>query len=219
MKQRDTLKDSLLHFMRILWDLIVLNWLWFFCSLPIITIGPASCGLFCVMLKLARGESVSSIKDFFRGFRDNFKPGLILGVIILVLVALAYGDGFFALQQTGLFRTVYLVLATVLVLAALTFACYGFALQAMFKNPLKTQIKNAFSLAFIAPGKTIMMWLITAFPVAAALLLPQLVVQMLGFLYLIFGFSGPAYLNSRILRDIFDKVNGSPVIEAPPEED
>ena len=31
-------------------------------------------------------------------------------------------------------------------------------------------------------------------------------------LYLICGASGPAYLNSRILRGIFDKVNGSPVV-------
>ena len=56
---------------------------------------------------------------------------------------------------------------------------------------------------------------VMALLMVAALLLPQVVLAMLGFLYLIFGFSGPAYLNSRILRDVFDKVNGSPVRPLP----
>ena len=85
----------------------------------------------------------------------------------------------------------------------------------MFANPLKVQLKNAFSLSIVAPGKTLQMWLLAVFPLAA-LLLPKTVLATLGFLYLIMGASGPAYMISRILRDLFDKVNGGPVI--PPQE-
>jgi len=217
MDRRQNLKASFWGGLRTLGDLMILNWLWFFTSLPIITVGPASCAMYAVTLKLARGEHTAPVRDYFRAFRDNFKKGLVLGLIAIAFVVVAYVDYRFALAQTGLFNKLYLALAILIGSLGLTFIAYAFPLQAMFENPLKQQIKNTFALSVSAPGKTLMMWLILVFPVAA-LLLPKVVLAMLGFLYLIFGFSGPAYLNSRILRNIFDKVNGSPVRPSPEDE-
>ncbi|MBQ3210709.1 MAG: YesL family protein [Oscillospiraceae bacterium] len=217
MDRRFNLKASFWGGLRTLGDLMILNWLWFFTSLPIITVGPATCAMYTVTLKLTRGEHAAPVRDYFRAFRDNFKKGLVLGLIAIAFVLVAYVDYRFALAQTGLFNKLYLALAILIGSLGLTFIAYAFPLQAMFENPLKKQIKNTFALSVSAPGKTLMMWLILVFPVAA-LLLPQVVLAMLGFLYLIFGFSGPAYLNSRILRNLFDKVNGSPVRPLPEDE-
>ena len=217
MDRRFNLKASFWGGLRTLGDLMILNWLWFFTSLPIITIGPASCAMYTVTLKLARGEHAAPLRDYFRAFRDNFKKGLVLGLIAIAFVLVALVDYLFAMEQTGLFNKLYIALAILIGSLGLTFIAYAFPLQAMFENSLKQQIKNAFVLSISAPGKTLMMWLILVFPVAA-LLLPKVVLAMLGFLYLIFGFSGPAYLNSRILRNIFDKVNGSPVRPSPEDE-
>lgn len=219
MDRREKLKESFVGGLRTLGDLMLLNWLWFFCCLPVITIGPACCAMYCVTLKLARGEHCHTVKEFFRAFRENFRSGLVLGLIAIVLAVLAAGDYVFALGLEGSMQTLYMVLAILLLAALLTFAAYGFALQAMFENPVKTQIKNAFSLAFLSPGKTFMIWLISIFPVAALLVLPNYVIALLGFLYLIFGFSGPFYLNSRLLREVFDKVNGEPVRPSPETEE
>ena len=219
MRQTDKLKSSLGYFLRTMFDLMVLNGLWFLCSLPLVTIGPATCALYSVTLKLARDEDASAVKGFFLAFRDNLKAGFLLELMALVLGVVAGVDAWFALQQTGLFQTVYLVVAVIIGAVFLTFLCYTFPLQAMFRNSLKVQIKNAFALAFVSPVKTIMLWLITLFPIAAALLLPRNIVGILGFLYLMVGFSGPVFLNSRILRDVFDKVNGSPVIPVPTMEE
>lgn len=213
MKQSNTLKESLGSFLHNLWDLMILNWLWLLCSLLLITVGPASCALYYVTLKLVRGEAVYPVKDFFRTFRENLKPGLLLGLLAAALLAVAAGDAFFALQQTGMLQTVYLVIAVMVGALFLTLTCFTFPLQAMFENPLKTQLKNAFLLAFTAPGKTLLLWVIALIPVAAALLLPPVALQMLGFLYVILGASGPVFLSSRILRDLFDRVNGAPVIQ------
>ena len=217
MDRRQNLKASFWGGLRTMGDLMILNWLWFFTSLPVITIGPASCAMYSVTLKLVRGEHAATVRDYFRAFRDNFKKGLVLGLIAIAFVLVAFVDYRFALAQTGLFNKLYLALAILIGSLGLTFIAYVFPLQAMFENPLKQQIKNAFALSVSAPGKTLMMWLILVFPVAA-LLLPTVVLAMLGFLYLIFGFSGPAYINSRILRDIFDKVNGSPVRPLPEDK-
>lgn len=216
MDRRELLKESFLNFLRTMGDLMVLNWLWVICALPLVTFGPASCALYAVTLKLARGEHAPPFREFFKAFRDNFKNGLVLGLIALALAVVAYVDYAFAMGQQGMLHTVYLALAIVLLAVLLSFLCYAFSLQATFENTLTAQIKNAFAVPFAAPGKTVMMWLITLFPVAA-LLLPRVVISMLGFIYLIAGASGPAYLNSRLLRDVFDKINGAPI--RPKDED
>lgn len=216
MKQQNKLKDSLLSFLQNLFDLTILNWLWMICCLPVVTVGPATCGLYAVTLKLARGESVSPAKDFFRGFRENLKSGFLLGLTSIVLLAAAAGDVWLAMQLSGSFRTLYLVVAVIVAVIWLIFIAYTFALQAMFDSPLKTQIANAFKLAVIAPGKTVGLWLILLIPVLAALVLPPVAVGMLGFLYIIVGISGPVFAASHILRNIFDCVNGAPVVEPMP---
>ena len=212
MEKPNPLKESLGNGMRNLWDLMVVNWLWFLCSLPVVTVGPATCALYGVALKLARNEPVYAAKDFFRFFRENLKPALVLGLLVIVLLTVSAGDIYFALQLSGSLRTLYLVLGMVLAAVALTVASYGFALQAMFENPLKIQLVNVFKLAVLSPGKTLSLWMITILPVLLIVGLPLNVVAPLGFLYLICGASGPAYLNSRTLRGVFDKVNGSPVV-------
>lgn len=216
MKQQNKLQDSLLGFLQNLFDLTVLNWLWLLCCLPVVTVGPATCGLYAVTLKLARGESVSPVKDFFRGFRENLKSGVLLGLGAILLLIAAAGDIWLALQLTGSFRSLYLAVAMMVSVIFLILITYTFALQAMFDSPLKTQVVNAFKLAVVAPGKTLLLWLILLIPVLAALVLPPVAVGMLGFLYIIVGISGPVYGASHILRNIFDRVNGSPLVEVPP---
>jgi len=133
----------------------------------------------------------------------------------LLLIAAA-GDTWLALQLTGIFRSMYLVVAVIVSVIWLILITYTFALQAMFDNPVRIQVLNAFKLAVVAPGRTIGMWLILLIPVLAAIVLPPVAVGMLGFLYIVVGISGPVYGASRILRNIFDRVNGSPVVTEPP---
>lgn len=212
MEKTNPLKESLGTFLRTLWDLMILNWLWVLCSLPVLTIGPATCAMLTVTLRLVRGEPAYEVKDFFHGFRANFKPALLLGLLATVILVAACGDLWLALQLEGFLHSLYLVVGILVAAIFLTVFSYVFALQAMFENPLKEQLKNAFKLAFVTPGKTISMWMIWLFPVLFLAVISPMVTSKLGFLYILFGASGPAYLNSRILRDIFDKVNGSPVI-------
>jgi len=215
MDRNNKLKDSLLKFLNDLFDLMVLNWFWILCCIPVITIGPATCALYSVTLKLVRDEPVSTAKDFFRGFRDNFKSGLILGLAAIVLGAVAAGDAWFALQQTDWVKSLYLVVAVIIGVIWLIFIGYTFALQAMFDAPLKTQVLNAFKLVLVAPGKAIGIWLQLLFPVLLAMVLPLDALKHLGFLYIAMGFSAPVYLASRIQRNVFDRVNGSPVVGEP----
>jgi len=216
MDRQNKLKESTLSFFNNLFDLMVLNWLWLICSIPIVTVGPATCGLYDSILRLLRGESVNPWKEFFRGFRSNLREGFLLGLAALVMLAAVLGDAWFAMTQTGMLRTVYVVTAVIIAVIWLIFLSYTFALQVTFEAPLKTHIVNAFKLAVIAPGKTVSIWLILMLPVLAAVLLPPVALKMLGFLYLVAGVSGPVYFAGSIQRKVFGTVSGKPVVDEPP---
>lgn len=178
------LRASLGQVLRTLGDLIVLNWLCVLCALPVVTAGPALCALYYA----------------------NFKRGAALGLLVLALGAVAAGDAFFALRQEGALRVLFLTVATIVAVIALTLLCYVFPLQARFQNTWKGQVKNAFALAFCSPGRTLLLWLIALLPVAVPLFLPPVIMRMLGFVYFIAGASGPAWLASRVLWRIFRRV-------------
>ena len=165
MEKTHPLKEFLGTSLRHLWDLMVLNWMWFLCSLPIITIGPATCAMYACTLKLSKDYSVNPARDFLAAFRSNFRPALVIGLLAGVIAVMAAGDIWFALQQTGSLQTLYLVIGILLATVFLTIASYAFALQSLFENPVKVQLTNAFKLAFVAPGKTVSLWMITILPV------------------------------------------------------
>ena len=83
MEQQNKLKESTIRFFHDLFDLLLVNCLWLMCCLPVVTIGPATCGMYAVTLKLAREEPVNPLKDFLRGLRDNFKAGVTAAMEII----------------------------------------------------------------------------------------------------------------------------------------
>lgn len=72
-------------FMNRVADLFILNILWIFCSIPIITIGATTTALYSVNLKFIDNEEENLIKTFFKSFKENFKKSTIIWLIILSL--------------------------------------------------------------------------------------------------------------------------------------
>ena len=64
-------------------DLILLNILWIICSIPVFTIGASTTAVYYVTLKLARDEDDSTIRSFFRSFKNNFKQATAIWLILL----------------------------------------------------------------------------------------------------------------------------------------
>lgn len=217
MERRDIQSTPLARFLRCLCDLMVVNWLWIICSLPIITIGPATCALFTVTLKLAKDEPLRLLKTFFGAFRENFKQGLVLGLIAVGLFIVGVTDFLFALEQVGLFRNLFLVVGAIMICLLLIFISYAFALQARFENSLKGHIKNAFLLAVCSPGWTVLMGAVYVLPIAGILFWPELFVQVLGFVYIMMAVSGPAFLGAFILKHIFARFGDEEAL--PPDEE
>ena len=213
MEGKSKLASSLGLFLRRLWDLMVLNILWILCCLPVFTFGPATSALSRVMITLVRGGSEAVAKNFFLAFRRDFGKAVILGLIGLLGLAVAVSDILFAVSLTGGMRIVFLIVAVLVSSLVFSYLAYVFALHAFFENSIVGQIKNALSLAAAAPLDTLKIWFCFAVPVAAFLLLPEIAVIYIGFLYILFGISAPAYFAAKHQSKVIARFDGTQSVQ------
>ena len=197
MNPKNKLASTLGAFLRGLFDLMILNILWLICSLPIITVGPASSALSRVAINLVRDESPSVLKEFFSSFRRDFGKAVVLGLIGLLGLAIAVSDFLFAVSLQGAMKIVFLVVAVVVSSIVASYFAYVFSLHAFYVNSLSGHIKNALALASSVPLETIQIWICFAVPVVVFFLLPTVAVAYLGSLYILFGVSAPAYFAAK----------------------
>ena len=209
MSEKNKLASSLGLFLRRMFDLMVLNILWLLCCLPVFTFGPASSALARVMITLVRGGSEAVAKNFFIAFRRDFGRAVVLGLIGLLGLAIAVSDILFALSLSGGMKILFLIVAVLVSSLVFSYLAYIFALHAFFENSIAGQIRNALSLAAASPMDTLAIWLCFAVPVAAILLLPRIVLVYIGFLYILFGVSCPAYFAAKHQAKVIARFDGT----------
>ena len=77
-------------------DLVMLSLMWALCSIPLVTLGPATAALYDAAVKiLRRGEAGNIYQRFFHSFRLNFKVGALTSLAVLAAAVLLYGLGNF----------------------------------------------------------------------------------------------------------------------------
>lgn len=143
-------------FTRKFWDLIKLN-LWFLLySIPIITIFPALAGMYRVLVKMVQEEPVFVGYEFKKGFRENFKQSILLGIplsIIFLIVISALGyywfvGGFMVYVAMG--GGMFLSMVIYFILPQIVYVDLG--LGTILKNsvlmPLACGIKPIFGMVF-----------------------------------------------------------------------
>lgn len=122
-----------------------LNILWLVCCLPIVTIGASTTALFYVSLKVAKNEEGSLTKAFFHSFRENFKQGTIIWLILLSVGLILGFDGyiFYHMRFENAFWTVATAVFLVAAAAYAIILMYIFPLLARFDNTIGAMFKNA----------------------------------------------------------------------------
>ena len=218
MERRNKLRSSLGAFLRVLGDLMLLNILWLLCSLPVVTVGPATSALCCVLLKIARGEPVATARTFFGAMKRGLGQALLLGLLGLLGLVIAAGDWYFAVAQEGSMRTLFFLVAVIVSMVVLAFWAWAFALHAGFENSFAGTVKNALSLAFVEPKRTLLIWIAFAGPALCAVLLPPEVVIYIGWAYVLFAVAAPAYIAARQQVKVFARFGG-PAARIEPEQD
>ena len=120
-----------------------LNILWFICCMPIITIGPATTALFYSCQKMARDEEGYITRSFFHSFKENFRQGVFIGLIMTVLGGFLGFDAFVLLRlyKTSPFWAIVTAVFLVACAAWLLVSMWIFPLLAHFNNTTATMFK------------------------------------------------------------------------------
>lgn len=182
-------------------NLMILNLLTILCCIPIITAGPAVTALYYVTIKMARGDDPYIVKSYFKSFKENFKQGAIIGIVMLALTIVIILDWeVVILMMSGITATVLKVVLGIVTIFFVMTGLYVFPVLARFENTIRQTVKNAFLISIMSLPKTVVIVLIHLLPLGLLLLS----IQVLPFLFLL-GMPAVAYLSSMMFVRVFKK--------------
>lgn len=174
MKEFMRMDGPLMRFLDRLADMIGVSLLWLLCSLPLVTLGASTAGLYTVALQEADSGVV---KPFFKGFKSSFKKATVAELIFLTLgIALAFDLRILGGVDAGWVQ-IPKILTWIVVVLLLIVLVYTFPLLAEFEQTLSQTLKNALLLGLSNLPATVLLLLLHVLPVVAIFLNPGMFVN------------------------------------------
>ena len=197
-------QNPVMEFIAKIFDLVILNLIFIFSCVPIITIGASTSALSYVTLKMVRGEDPYIWRNFWKSFRQNFKQGTLVW-IFSILIFIFLGMDFYIInsQNTSLFAVVRILLWIVCAVALSVFL-YVFPVISHFVCTTKQALKNALLMTFGHLPYTLMMLALAGlllFLCSSSSKLFAMIVVLSG----ICGFSVVSFVYSIMFDRIFQK--------------
>ena len=182
----------------ILGDMLFAGLLWVFFSIPIITIGAATAGVYYACTKKVSGRDEYFFKDFFKGFKSNLiKATAAFAILAAITGFIGVNIGVMnSSPDTGAFDLVIFVAQYFVLIQVVFVAIYVFAILARFELPLLAALKSAMILANQNLFITITNVAMLIITIAASLIFPVLILFIVG---------AYIYLSSVLIVKIFRK--------------
>lgn len=192
-------------FMTLVFDIILLHFLYLICCIPIITIGASTTALYTVMLKRAKNDEGYIFKGFFKAFKENFKQSVPLTLLFLLITAILVGDFLIMTRWEISFSALFqgLCCAGAVILAGIV--SYVWPLMAKFSNTNRMILNNAWRLAVVNLPRTILLVALHLLPLVLFLFFPQIFAEV-WWIWAFFGFGLTAYFCAKIINPVFDKL-------------
>ncbi len=191
--------------LRLLADLMIVNLLAVICSFPVFTIGASLSAMYAVLFRREKDDgTVAVLRTFFHAFVHNFPKATALEAVLILLFGVAAGDLWFAMDSRQPLRSLYVVVGTVIVVIGLIQFILAFAQQSIYRNSIAGYLKNSLILAACAPGQLLLALASWILPWYLAFTVSELFIR-LGVLYLLWGFSFPAWVTAKLMYQVFRK--------------
>ena len=200
MKGFFSLESPLFRFIDTVANIFILTVIWTICSIPIVTIGASTTALFYVTLRMVHNEESYVSKNFWKGFRTNFKQATLLWlrfIPFILLLGFAYYSYFYMMKDLAPSWILPLLIAFTLFLTA--YMMYAFALLARYENTNAQILKNAMILMFKYLVRTILMMF--AIGILLVVFLWNRYTHIFG---LLFGMGAIVYVVSTFMIRIFE---------------
>ena len=186
-------------------DIIILNLLCIISCLPIITIGASVTATYFVALQMVRNEETYIIREFIKGFKENFIFSTKVWSIILIIGLVLSFD--FYISRLILNEYMRITLQFILTIVSIIFIfllTYVFPIISKFENTIKNTMINSILISIQHLPKTIFMVFINLSPIILTLILSNYWGHIL-FFYTVMGFASITYINSIFFNKIFEK--------------
>lgn len=184
-------------------DLVILNIVFLICCIPIVTIGPALCGMYYTLTRVANKEDPYIVKNFFKSFKLNLKQGILIWLVYLVVgLVLLLDYRIISISNLGLLSDVMRIMLIAMSFLYLITLCYVFAVLSRFYNSIRDTLKNALLMSIRHFPFTL---LIALLPIAALIItLLNGYTFVYGLLFwMVVGFALIAFLQSMLFIRIF----------------
>jgi len=211
------LDSPLMVFLERAANLIILNFLWLICCIPIVTIVPATSALYYVTLKIARGHDPYIVKPFFHSLKQNLKQGIVFTILYLFLGAFLIVDLNICRSMETSFGFILSILLVVLLIHFLVVVVYTNPLLAQFDNTILNTMKNAFFISYLHPLRTLIVLILHLIPVLIFLLDPYIFLALLPF-WIFIGVSLTARFCSNLFVKSFARFMPEEMVEEIEEE-
>ncbi|WP_270738080.1 DUF624 domain-containing protein [Streptococcus anginosus] len=194
-------------FMRIcekILDLVTVNLLFLLSCLPLVTIGIAKISLYETLFEIKGARRVKVTAMYMQAFRKNWKVGLKLGLLELLLVGISLFDLLlFWRQETMLFQMLKATCIGVIIFTSLLFLCI-YPLAAKFEMTVKDLLQTG--LIMVSLHFPWFFLMIALLAVIVFFLSSSGFVLLLGFtLFVLVGFAALGFLQLPIMETIFNK--------------
>ena len=194
-------------FMRIcekILDLVTVNLIFLLSCLPLVTIGIAKISLYETLFEIKGARRVKVTAMYMQAFRKNWKVGLKLGLLELLLVGISLFDlMLFWRQETLPFQMLKATCIGVIIFASLLFLCV-YPLTAKFEMTIKNLLQTSLIMVSLH-----FLWFFLMIALLAAIIFflsSSGFVLLLGFpLFVLVGFAALGFLQLPIMENIFNK--------------
>ncbi|MDE7203979.1 MAG: DUF624 domain-containing protein [Lachnospiraceae bacterium] len=194
------LDSPLMNFLNKVADIMILNFLFFIFCIPFFTIGAAFSAAYYMGFKMVKNEETYIIKGFWKAFRENFKQGTAIWIILLAVFGVLAAD-YHIMAYSGIefaqWIRIAMIAVTIVVLMGVVFM---FPLQARFINPVKNTIKNAFLMALSHLPTAFLLVAVYAVPIVILYFIPQSLPVLIAL-----AFGVVIYIKSFLLLRVFKK--------------
>ncbi len=182
--------------------IIAANILFVIVSIPVVTTGAGIVALYHVMMKTLRSkEAINPFKQFFIGFKNNFKQATLVWIAALAFLLLGYVDVRFCTQIGGTL-TIFKYAIYVIGMIGLFLLIFLMPVMAAFEDTILHLIRNGLFFAVRRPLQSLVIIFFNVFP----LYLTYTDLQyrpLYAFIWCFFGFGAVAMIGANLLMPQF----------------
>jgi uncharacterized membrane protein YesL len=155
------LNNRLFHTINTFVDLFLLNLLWVFASIPLITFFPATAAMFGVIRRrILHKETEGIFKSFYAMFKENFKQSFVISIFWTLLAVFLYFDYRYINPDLSVVQFILYIILIIGILLFSSITIYLFPIMVHFELSWKFVIRNAFFFSLMNPVLTILLLII-----------------------------------------------------------